>query len=227
MERIPEPDLMNEPEQALAYAQADFEQPHNMFIELFKQSFPGEQISGKVLDLGCGPADITIRFAKAFPNCHIDGIDGAENMLKHGRVDIKQQSLDKRIRLFLGYLPTAQAPRDSYDVIISNSLLHHLNDPMNLWQTVRKYAQPGTLVFIMDLLRPVSIDAAQLLVNENAANEPDILREDFFNSLCASYRVEEVNNQLQSAGLEFLKVEVVSDRHFIVFGKYISQSSVT
>ena len=50
MERIPEPDLMNDPEQALAYAQADFEEPHNQFVELFKNRFPEEKIeNGYVL----------------------------------------------------------------------------------------------------------------------------------------------------------------------------------
>ena len=67
MERQPEPDLMDEEEQARAYALADFEAPHENFVELFKQRFAGEDITGDVLDLGCGPADVSIRFARHFP----------------------------------------------------------------------------------------------------------------------------------------------------------------
>ena len=52
MKRIPEPELMLEEEQARAYAQADFEEPHNRFIELFGQLFP-EASPEYVLDLGC------------------------------------------------------------------------------------------------------------------------------------------------------------------------------
>jgi len=126
VKRIPEPELMNEPEQALAYARADFEEPHNQFIELFKNRFPEEKIDGYVLDLGCGPADVTIRFARAYPKCLIHGIDGAENMLKHGRDAIASQGLESQIDLYCGCLPGAKSPRSSYDIIISNSLLHHL-----------------------------------------------------------------------------------------------------
>ena len=35
MERIPEPDLMSEQEQARAYAEADFSEPHENFVDLF------------------------------------------------------------------------------------------------------------------------------------------------------------------------------------------------
>ncbi|HEX6174620.1 MAG TPA: SAM-dependent methyltransferase, partial [Candidatus Binatia bacterium] len=62
MERIPEPELMDEDEQARAYALADFAEPHNHFVELFRECFPDEAITGHVLDLGCGPADVTLRF---------------------------------------------------------------------------------------------------------------------------------------------------------------------
>ena len=70
----------------------------------------------------------------------------------------------------------------------------------------------------MDLLRPSSRAEAQSLVEQYAADEPEVLRTDFFNSLLAAYRPTEVQLQLQSAGLGTLNLEVVSDRHFIVWG---------
>ena len=86
MERTPEPELMNDAEQAAAYAFADFEEPHSRFIELFRETFPAEVVAGAVLDLGCGPGDITIRFVHAFPECVVHGVDGAVAMLAHGRI---------------------------------------------------------------------------------------------------------------------------------------------
>ena len=79
MQRIPEPELMTDEGQAIAYANADFEEPHNHFIKLLKESI-GNQLSesGTAMDLGCGAADISIRFAKTFPNYQIDALDGAE-----------------------------------------------------------------------------------------------------------------------------------------------------
>jgi SAM-dependent methyltransferase len=218
MERIPEPELMDEAEQAAAYAHADFEQPHARFVELFRETFPDKTITGTALDLGCGPADITIRFARAYPDCSVHGVDGAEAMLAHGRARIRREGLGDRVRLIRGYLPGARLPLAGYDAIISNSLLHHLREPMALWDTIKSCARPGAPLFVMDLLRPAGREQARALVDEYAAGEPDVLRRDFFQSLLAAYRPGEVEAQLRAAGLTSLKVAPVSDRHLLVFG---------
>ena len=46
-----------------------------------------------------------------------------------------------------------------------------------------------------------------------------MLRSDFYNSFLAAYRLGEVEEQLAQAGLEGLRVEAVSDRHFIAWGR--------
>jgi SAM-dependent methyltransferase len=219
MERIPEPELMLDPEQALAYARADFEEPHARFVELFQDCFYAEPIAGHVLDLGCGPGDIAIRFAEAYPGSRVDGIDGSQVMIDAGREALQGSSGVERVRLVHGLLPADAPPRERYDAIISNSLLHHLHDPSVLWQAVSRYAEPAAPVFIMDLMRPDSREAAEALVEEHAAGEPEILRRDFFNSLLAAFRPEEVREQIKAAGLHSFAVEAVSDRHLIAFGR--------
>ena len=218
MQRIPEPELMNDEAQARAYAKADFEAPHSYFIELFQQTFPSLSFSGCVLDLGCGPADISLRFARAYPDCEIHAVDAAEAMLAYADKAVQQAKLAGRIQLLSGYLPHARLPRRNYDIVISNSLLHHLADPLSLWQAVKDYAAAGAPVFIMDLMRPPSVVSAQTLVAEYAAEEPPILQHDFYHSLLAAYTPQEVEQQLHSQALPF-SVRVVSDRHLVVSGK--------
>jgi ubiquinone/menaquinone biosynthesis C-methylase UbiE len=208
---------MDDEVQARAYAEADFESPHSYFIELFQQTFPALTVTGNALDLGCGPADITLRFARAYPDCEIHGVDGSAAMLAYGDKAIQQAKLGDRIRLVQGYLPVARLPRQQYEVVISNSLLHHLADPMTLWQAVQEHAAPGAPVFIMDLMRPTSLTRAQELVEEYAADEPPVLRHDFYHSLLAAYTPQEVEQQISSLALPF-KVRVVSDRHLVVSG---------
>lgn len=217
MERIPEPELMDEPEQARAYAQADFAEPHQAFVEHFRQCFPGH-CPRQVLDLGCGAADITIRFARAYPESTLTGVDGAAAMLEFARETIARADLGDRIRLLEARLPETILPRGVFDTVISNSLLHHLRDPQTLWQAVKQYAAPGAAVFIMDLRRPDSREQAAALVGEYAGAEPEILRRDFFNSLLAAFRPEEIMEQLEQAGLAPFRVEAVGDRHVIVHG---------
>lgn len=218
MQRTPEPELMNEAAQAAAYAGADFEAPHSFFIELCRRTLGNYPIAGTVLDLGCGPADISVRFARAWPDCVIHGIDGAEAMLAEGRRRLAREQLTDRIELHKVNLPTDSAPLNSYDVIISNSLLHHLHDPRVMWQAVNRYARSGTPLFVMDLMRPDSEQRARQLVEEYAAGEPDILQRDFYHSLCAAFTPEEVREQLQESGLDYLEIETVSDRHLIISG---------
>lgn len=219
MERIPEPELMLDPEQAIAYAEADFEQPHSRFIELFQECFYAEPIAGHVLDLGCGPGDIAMRFARAYPGCRVDGIDGSQVMIDAGAEILRASGVADRVELVRCLLPTEPPPRDRYDAVISNSLLHHLHDPMVLWQAVSRYAKPDAPVFVMDLMRPTSRQAAEALVDEHAAGEPEVLRRDFYNSLLAAFRPEEVKRQITAAGMHSFAVEAVSDRHLIAFGR--------
>ena len=218
MLRVPEAELMDDPTQAQAYAGADFSEPHNRFVDLFRQRC-GEPLAAAVLDLGCGPGDICCRFARAFPDCTIHAVDAAAAMLELGRRACQAEQLHERIAFFQAYLPATRLPRQHYEVILSNSLLHHLRDPGTLWDSIRRFGHRGTAVFIMDLLRPESTQAADRLVNLYAAAEPEVLRQDFRNSLCAAYTAEEVSAQLHSHDLGHLQLEVVSDRHFIVFGR--------
>jgi ubiquinone/menaquinone biosynthesis C-methylase UbiE len=218
MKRIPEPQLMNDPEQARAYAEADFSEPHTAFVQYFRDRF-ADFAAGEVVDLGCGAADVTIRFANAYPGSMITAIDGASAMLKLGRIAVHRAGLSERIQFFECVLPSAALRAQRFDAVLSNSLLHHLDDPLALWQTVTQIARPGAIVHIMDLLRPDTPTEAQRVVRLYAREAPAILRRDFYNSLRAAYTVEEVVQQLAASALERLSVETVSDRHLLVSGR--------
>ncbi len=219
MNRTPEPELMLEQEQARAYFEANFEEPHGRFIELFARSFPVETAAGDVLDLGCGSADISLRFARAYPQARVHGVDGSEAMLGFGKQAVCREELKERVQLIHCTLPTMELPRKSYDGVICNSLLHHLQDPQVLWQTIKQFSRSEAPVFIMDLMRPTNEARAQELVATHAATAAEVVKHDFYHSLRAAYREDEIQSQLQEAGLKRFSVEVVSDRHVIIWGR--------
>lgn len=211
MERIVEPELMTGAAQARAYAAADFASAHAHYPLLFLEKFPNHPATGHALDLGCGPGDVTRRFAAILPGWSFDAVDGSPSMLA-------QAPQSERIRYIEGVIPGAPIPRPRYDLVLSSSLLHHLHHPAVLWNTIRERA--AGMVFVVDLCRPTSRQAAQQIVEEQAAGEPAILRQDFFNSLLAAFTVNEVRQQLRDAGLEKLSVEPLGERHLVVFGLY-------
>lgn len=216
MKRILEPELMEEQEQVQAYAEADFATPHNQFIQRIQKQIDDSHFDGVALDLGCGPGDISCRFARAFPQCSIDAIDGSQAMLDSARL-LLPASLNQRVHYYLGRIPNAEMPRPKYEIIISNSLLHHLPEPRTLWETVKQYGEKGGKVFVMDLLRPSSISDAQSLVKQYACDEPDILQRDFYHSLLAAFSPDEIKEQLRNASLD-LTIEQISDRHVFITG---------
>ncbi len=219
MDRVPEPELMEDEAQARAYGEADFDEPHSMFVRLWEACFGADEPTGRVIDLGCGPADITVRFARRHPGITIDGVDGSAAMLDRARERLRREGLESRIRLIRARLPDPGLPSVGYDAVISNSLLHHLSDPAVLWQTIRACARRGASVFVMDLMRPDSRAGAEALVERYAADAPPVLRRDFFHSLLAAWRPDEVRGQLDAAGLSAFEIHTVSDRHFIVRGR--------
>jgi trans-aconitate methyltransferase len=219
LERVPEPELMQGEAQVRAYAAADFSEPHERFVRLLSEKLPDLPEAAVAVDLGCGPGDVAFRFARAFPGWQVDAVDGSEAMLAEGRSAAQRRGLAARVRFYLRRLPSDLPPPSRYALLFSNSLLHHLADPGVLWSSLRRWGAPGASVFVMDLLRPASREAARELVDRYAAGEPEILRADFLHSLCAAWRPAEVRAQLAAAGLAALELEVVSDRHFIVWGK--------
>jgi SAM-dependent methyltransferase len=141
-------------------------------------------------------------------------------MLRHAAEAVSRQAeLEGRIRFIEGYIPGAPIPDPNYPVILSNNFLHHLHRPQVLWETIRGFSRPETLVFVTDLSRPSGRSVAQGLVQKYARTEPEILRRDFLNSLLAAFTPREVETQLKEARLETLRVQIISDRHLMVWGR--------
>ncbi len=219
MKRIPEAELMDTEEQARAYAAADFSEAHQSYVTLFDHTFPRRRAKATVLDLGCGPADVTLRFAVANPGYTFHAVDGSAAMLRYARQALRsQRGLAKRVGLIEGYIPGVRTPRKYYDVILSNNFLHHLHHPDVLWSSVLSHAKKGTLVFVTDLFRPASRARARALVRKYSAGEAPILKRDFYHSLLAAFTPIEIKEQLADAGLDQLEIKIISDRHLVIFG---------
>jgi len=218
MLRITEPEIMDDEEQVRAYALADFEEPHSQFITLLGQKLPSLSATGNALDLGCGSGDITRRFALEYPGWKIDGIDGSQTMLNAAREMTVIGSLEDRLNFMHVLLPAPPPPDHQYDLIFSNSLLHHLSNPAVFWDSLTDWSGESTQVFVMDLTRPANSVEARAMVRRYSAGEPEILQTDFYNSLCAAFEPVEISDQLQRASLTHFQFEIVSDRHLIVWG---------
>jgi hypothetical protein len=139
-------------------------------------------------------------------------------MLAPGRAAVTAAGLAARIRLLCARLPGIERPAAGYDAVISNSLAHHLPEPAMLWREVARLGAAGAPVLVTDLHRPESAEQAREIVETYSGSEPDVLKRDFFQSLCAAFTLSEVHRQLAEAGLDGFRVEMISDRHWAVWG---------
>jgi len=216
MDRVLEPELMEDDAQALAYAKADFEKENQGFVDRFREYFP-DFAGGMVFDLGCGRGDIPIRFARSLTTCLVTGIDASAPMIRLAEQAVAEAGLSARVTFRCERFQEISGANVA-DAVISNSLLHHVPNPLQFWNKLRQLVRPGSPVLVMDLLRPGSPEEAQAIVDQYAANEPDILRRDFYNSLHAAFTEDEISSQLAHMNLTRLLIDVPDDRHWVVGG---------
>ena len=231
MQRSVEPELMDDPLQVQAYARADFGATDqalvDRLVELFGESL-GDGPGPRLVDLGCGPGNISFRLAERFPQTSVLGLDGAAAMLEVAQQELAQRvlgcpGLADRLRFAQVLLGPETFPYGGFTAVVSNSLLHHLHDPQALWRHLRPLAAPGAAIYIKDLRRPATPEAALALQQLHLASAPAVLQRDYLASLHAAFEPAEVEAQLRLAGLPVgehgLRVAALDDRYLEVWGR--------
>jgi len=213
-----EPELMDDEEQAEAYAQADFSDGNSAFVARLRSAFP-ELTAGDVVDLGCGPADIPIRLVRELPGLRVTAVDGSPAMLELARAAVDAADLAQRIILHQGFIPDRRLADHSFQAVLANSLTHHIPSGLEFWREVARLGGSGAAVLVQDLFRPESPDEARAIVERVSPHDPPVIKRDFFNSLCAALTVDEVRADLAAAGLTGIGCEQVSERHWAAWGR--------
>jgi ubiquinone/menaquinone biosynthesis C-methylase UbiE len=162
MDRVLEPELMDDEAQSRAYAKADFSASNQRFVDGLAQHF--RSYLHRVVDLGCGPGDVDVRLASAAPEAIITAVDGSAPMVALARDAVEACGLAARITVVEGILPALPLDAHAFDAVLSKDLLHHLPDPSALWHEVARLGRSGAVVYVMDLIRPDTPDAARDIV---------------------------------------------------------------
>ena len=233
MERVPEPELMTEYEQVKAYSEADFSSSDADFVTALELMISCNRAKlgcqSLIVDFGCGPGNITERLSRQWPKARVVGIDGSKEMLRVAKQRKENIKIKEGLKGF-SYLQSdlgsiskrtlSNLGLNSVDVLVSNSVLHHIHDPHDFWMANKTIGVPGTIVFHRDLRRPPSFEDAIKIQEKYQAGAPSILNRDFLASLKAAFTLTEVERQLNQLGLFQLKVFEVSDRYLEVRGVF-------
>jgi ubiquinone/menaquinone biosynthesis C-methylase UbiE len=211
LERVLEPEVMDSQEDADEYAAFDNRAVNEEFVARALELAPS---AGVVLDIGTGPADIAILLAQRSPRLHLVAIDLGEHMLKMARENVIRAGLSARVQIERADAKSTGQARGGVDMVISNSLVHHIPDPALFFAEVQRVVAPGGGIFVKDLHRPESQEEHAHLVRTYAAGCTDYQTRIFSDSLRAALTVREVRALCAEVGLEGVEVRKTSDRHW-------------
>ncbi len=210
LERMLEPEVMDDWQEATAYDAMDFNAVNRDFaltaIDLYPQAV-------RILDIGTGTARIPIMLCQEQPGYQVLGVDLAQSMLVLARRNIEEAGLLQQIRLELADGKRLPYPNWDFDLVISNSLVHHLPDPQSFFQEVARLVKPNGAVLIRDLLRPASVAEIDRLVAE-AGDYGERQNQLFRDSLAAALTLDEVQELVTGAGITNYRLAQSSHRHW-------------
>lgn len=213
--RVLEPESMDTPEGARAYNAMDHSQVNQAFVDDYWSFNPHDS---SVLDLGTGTAQIPLRLVLKSPSLNLTGVDISPQMLAVGQENIDRQRLGAHISLVcvgLDGLPGL----GRFPAVISNSLVHHIDDPIACFTALRELLLPNGALFVRDLLRPPDQESLEALVERYAADADPVQRKLFYDSLHAALTLQELQEVLREVGLSHLQLRQTSDRHWTLWGR--------
>jgi ubiquinone/menaquinone biosynthesis C-methylase UbiE len=220
LHRILEPEVMDTTEDAREYDAMDHAAVNAIFVDDLLTALSGWSLQRPasepltILDLGAGTAQIPIALARRAPSIQITAVDAAQSMLALARQNIAAANLADRITLIHANAKQLPFAAGAYQVVISNSIVHHIPEPRAVIAEAIRVTAPGGLLFHRDLARPHDEPTLQQLVNTYAAEANSYQRRLFEESLRAALTAKEMANLVASFGFERVAVRMTSDRHW-------------
>ncbi len=229
MERIPEPELMEKKEQVISYDEADFSEGEVNLVNQINHYLLRKNISlgekDLIVDLGCGPGNISEKLAIKWPNTEVVGIDGSKEMILRAQYN-KELSTDPKKLKNLRYICsdikdiklTNCLLKKKISLLVSNSLIHHITHLEDFFNTIKSMSSNITVNFHKDLKRPFDEKTALELKAKCSKKYNEILTTDYYASLRASYTFKELKNFTLKNDLSSLDVFEEGDNYLIVYG---------
>lgn len=105
-----------------------------------------------ILDVGCGGGQFAIQLAKEFPNAQIVGIDISAEAIEFAKKQLPE-TLTQRVKFEVSSTTKLPFPPDSFDVVTSTLVCHHLTDDQLIKFLKNSYQIANHSIIINDLHR--------------------------------------------------------------------------
>jgi ubiquinone/menaquinone biosynthesis C-methylase UbiE len=208
--RVLEPEVMDTADEARDYDAMDHAAVNRVFVADFLALSPDTR---RVLDVGTGTAQIPIELCRADPAAHVVAVDAAAHMLTLARANVERAGLSARIEPRLVDAKRLPLDENLFTAVMSNSIVHHIPDPLAALREMLRVLRPGGVLFVRDLARPDDETQLEALVRLYGG-EQEHGRTMFRESLHAALTLAEVREMAASLGRDPAGVAMTSDRHW-------------
>jgi ubiquinone/menaquinone biosynthesis C-methylase UbiE len=215
LRRVPEPEVMDDSDEVEAYssaaAQAYLDKIDDTFVDHAVRLVAG-RTSGRALDIGTGPGQIVLKLARHLPSWQFLGVDRSPNMIAQARRNLScaanpldtpvqgTPGLKGRVQFFVSDGNRLPFPGADFDLVMCNSVLHHLAQPQRLLAEVARLVKPDGAVLIRDLRRPSRL-ACPLHVRWYGRHYSGLMYRLYCASVRSAYTVRELKELLHASRL--------------------------
>jgi ubiquinone/menaquinone biosynthesis C-methylase UbiE len=216
--RTLEPEVMDTVSEAVDYDQMDHSGVNRLFVDdlLAKLQLKSTASPIQILDAGTGTAQIPLELMGRGIDAAVTATDLAEQMLIVAQQNVIAAGFAKSIYLVLADCKQLPDANGTYDVVMSNSIVHHIPEPLQVLAELWRILKPGGLLFVRDLMRPDDQTTLDELVQTYAGTSTGHQQQMFRDSLHAALTVDEVRDLLKHVGIPVTSVQATSDRHWTI-----------
>ena len=222
LQRVLEPEVMDTESDAVDYDAMDHSQVNRVFVDdlLVALSRATAPTNGtwRVFDAGTGTALIPLELIQRGVPMQIVAADAAAHMLRLAERNVAGAGWSGSIECIQRDCKSLPEGDRSFDVVMSNSIMHHIPEPRSVLAECWRILRPGGLLFIRDLMRPADEATLETLVRQYAGEANHHQQQMFRDSLHAALTVAEVAAILESLRIPADWARATSDRHWTSCG---------
>ena len=205
--RVPELEVMDDSSEVQAYSSAAAEAYLSKIDESFVEHALRliDSVQGFALDIGCGPGQILLKLSTQLPKWRFVGVDRSLAMLRLAAKTQESEaerppSAGEGLRFLAADAASLPFRDSSFDLVLCNSVLHHISNPSRLFAEIRRVVKPGAAILVRDLRRPSRI-RFPLHVRWYGRHYDGLMYKLFRDSVRAAYTPEELSTMLGGAGI--------------------------
>ena len=209
-QRVPEPEVMDDSGEVVAYSSAAAQSYLNQIDDTFVARavrLVNRRERGRALDIGTGPGQIVVKLARQLTRWKFVAVDRSSHMIAEAAANLVAAGPDlaRRVEFQIADANALPFPDATFDLIFCNSVLHHMFEPERLLAEMARVAKPRGAVLLRDLRRPNRY-VHRWHVRRHGRHYSGKMRELYEASVRAAYIAPELQRLVEASRLARVRV---------------------